>query len=1121
MRIVDRSRLYSASDLVNYMGCDHATLFDLRQLTHPVDLPADDAYTLLLQEKGLEHEAAYLQSLRQEGRRVVEVPSADDLATRAQLTVDALKSGADVIYQGALFAPPWHGYSDFLVRRDGVSSALGDYAYDIADTKLARRAKPKHVLQLCVYADLLKAVQGVAPPHLLVALGGGGREAVRSADVGAYYEFARRRFEAFVSSPPSIAMPEPCSHCAFCRWRTQCETTWGEADHLSLVANITKLQRAKLTHAGVSTMAGLGAAAPDLATDIRSETFVRLKTQARLQTARRERGDAEVVRLALAPGRGFNRMPAPAPGDLFFDMEGDPLFEGGLEYLFGVLSIADGKEVFSAHWAHDRENEKRAFEACLDAMVEHLAAHPDAHIYHYASYEESALKRLAMYHGTREKAVDDLLRGGKLIDLHRILREAVQIGEPSYSLKDVESYFFETKRSGDVTTAGDSIVMYERWRRLGDAAILEEIRAYNELDCRSTWKCRDWLIAQRPGEAEWRSDASIVPDTPKKQAKRADADAKTAALTERLLSCVDDDLAWRQLLAHLLEFHRREAKPAWWAQFTRAEMSEEELIDDAECIGALTRTANPPWADKKSMVFEFVFPPQDFKFRIGDEPVRAETLEPAGEIVALDEETRTIALKLGPSRPRFGPSLSIIPKGPVGDQVLRDAIYRFGDSVTGHASRYSALIDVMRAAPPRFTSRPAGASIIDSDADVVGAAIRTIADLDRSCLLIQGPPGAGKTHLASHAVVELLKAGKRVGVASHSHKAINALLTAVDKRATDSGVSFRGIKKASNEQQFFPDSRNIENTLDPDEATDGGHQLIAGTAWVFARPNLDQRLDYLFIDEGGQVSLANVLAMGVSTRNIVLIGDQMQLAQPIQGDHPGGSGRSALEHMLGSFATVPADRGVFLPVTRRMHPSICQFISDAVYEGRLHADEDAARQRLILNVDADPDALAPTGLRFVDVVHEGCAQRSPQEAERLKRTYDALLGQRWSDREGVERELRVDDILVVTPYNMQANLLQSVLPDRARVGTVDKFQGQQAPVVLISMTTSSGDDLPRQIEFLYSKNRLNVAVSRARCLAVIFANPRLLEIGCNTIAQMRLVNTLCWAKLYSEANRAN
>jgi uncharacterized protein len=389
--------------------------------------------------------------------------------------------------------------------------------------------------------------------------------------------------------------------------------------------------------------------------------------------------------------------------------------------------------------------------------------------------------------------------------------------------------------------------------------------------------------------------------------------------------------------------------------------------------------------------------------------------------------------------------------------------------------------------------------------------------LQDSYLLIQGPPGAGKTFTASHAIVALLAAGKNVGVASNSHKAINTLLGAVEEVATKRRLSFRGVKKSSNEGQFLAGARCIANTLSNDEAVKTDYQLVAGTAWLFARPELDARLDYLFVDEAGQVSLANIVAMGVSARNIVLIGDQMQLSQPIQGDHPGDSGKSALEYLLADAATVPVDRGIFLPVTRRMHPRVCAFISEAVYHGRLRSDDDAAVQQLLIDHNRDPEALVEAGVRFVEVAHQGCAQRSAEEADRLRRTYDALLGQRWRDRRRQERVIGVNDILVVSPYNMQVNLLQSVLPAGSRVGTVDKFQGQEAVVVLISMTTSSGEDLPRQIEFLYSRNRLNVAISRARCLAVVFASPRLLEISCSTVDQMKLVNTLCWVKAYSSA----
>ena len=306
----------------------------------------------------------------------------------------------------------------------------------------------------------------------------------------------------------------------------------------------------------------------------------------------------------------------------------------------------------------------------------------------------------------------------------------------------------------------------------------------------------------------------------------------------------------------------------------------------------------------------------------------------------------------------------------------------------------------------------------------------------------------------------------------------------------------------------------IVDMFDNDEVGPG-FNLVAGTAWLFARPDFDQSFDALFVDEAGQVSLGNLVAMGVSARNIVLVGDQMQLSQPIQGTHPGPSGLSALEFLLGEHATVPPERGIFLEVTRRMHPDVSRFISEAMYEGRLHSHPSTSVQKLVLTPDADP-SLKPSGLSFVPVTHQDCRQKSEEEAQRIQAIFNSLLAQRWIDRQGVERCMVVSDILVVSPYNMQVNLLKSVLPDRARVGTVDKIQGQEAPVVIVSMTTSSADDMPRDMEFLFSRNRLNVAISRARSLAIIVANPLLLEAPCNRVDQIPLVNTLCFARAYAD-----
>lgn len=1114
--------IFSASDLVNFMGCAHATVLDVRNLSSPATFPPDDETAALLQQKGIEHERAYLQRLRDDGATVAEIATQGSLKERAEATTRAMRDGFDIVYQGAFLSGRWHGYSDFLIRRPGVPSALGDHAYDVADTKLSRSAKAKHVLQLCVYADLLAEVQGMPPLRMHVVLGSGEVASLQTSAVIHYFSFARRRFESFVNSVPETSAGDPCGHCTFCRWSERCGADWEASDHLSIVAGMGRSQMAALRTAGVPNLVALselvdGTRIPGMQTG----TVARLTAQARLQAHERQTGEKQIERLPSAPGRGFARLPRPDPGDMFFDMEGDPLFEGGLEYLFGIVALdGQGVDRFHEFWAHDREAEKAAFEQAVDFMTDCLAKHPGAHIYHYAAYEQSALKRLAMYHGTRETEVDDLLRGDRLVDLYKVVAEGIRTSEPRYSIKNMEAFYLPGGREGAVKTAGDSIVIYERWRRIGGEALLRDIADYNELDCRSTRMCRDWLLTLRPPETPWFEGRALAPPDPAKMAKRIEAEERTRVLGEALLA--GGETPWRRLLVDLLEFHRREAKPTWWAMFARQEMDGDQLLDDAECLADLQpHPSRRPYQDKQSVVHTFTFPAQDFKFRLGDKPLRSGTLEPAGEIVSLDEDEQLIELKLGPSRSPIAPGTSLIPAGPIGDKELRAAVHRFAEDVSRGGTRYPAIASILRRDRPRLRGRAPDEPIVPEGPEVTGPVISALEALACSYLLIQGPPGAGKTYTSAQAIVALLARGLRVGVASNSHKAINNLLKEVESVAIAQGQRLRGMKKSTRPDQALCSGRWIEDVVGGSgSGVAAHHQLVAGTAWLFAREELDQAIDFLFVDEAGQVSLANIVAMGTAARNIVLVGDQMQLSQPIKGTHPGGSGRSALEHLLEGHATVPADQGVFLPVTRRMHPDLCRFVSEAVYESRLKAEASTARQRIDVDFGADPQALAAAGLRFVDVAHSECTQRSSAEAERLAATYRALLEGRWTDRLGVERPITPEDILVVSPYNMQVELLRRTLPEGARVGTVDKFQGQEAPVVLVSMATSSGDDLPRNIEFLYSRNRLNVAISRARCLAVIYASPRLLEIPCSTIDQMQLVDGLCWAKHFAELQRS-
>jgi len=435
--------------------------------------------------------------------------------------------------------------------------------------------------------------------------------------------------------------------------------------------------------------------------------------------------------------------------------------------------------------------------------------------------------------------------------------------------------------------------------------------------------------------------------------------------------------------------------------------------------------------------------------------------------------------------------LSLVP-APINLQTVPDAVIAFADRFArGPTKADQALLDILMRRAPRLRGRAAGLPIRNPGEPLTDAVIRAVVDLDHSYLFLQGPPGTGKTYTAAEAIVALLRAGKRVGVSSNSHKAINKLLLEVEKHAKASGFRFNGAKKGNKddpETEF--NSLNITTIFDSKEASPQ-HRLVGGTVFHFCDEDQRGTYDYLFVDEAGQVSLGNLVAMAGAAANIVLVGDQMQLPQPVQGVHPGETGLSSLEYLLEDKANVPEDRGILLNETRRLHPTLCAFISEAIYDGRLEAHPSTAGRHLVLRPGVSA-ALRPAGLSFVPVAHDGCTQSSRAEAEAIARLVAELQTQ-IVVREGEESALTLDDILIVAPYNLQVNLLKQLLPQGAQVGSVDKFQGQEAAVVIVSMTTSKGVDAPRGTEFLFNPNRFNVAVSRAQCLALVVHGAELLD----------------------------
>ncbi|MGK2851625.1 MAG: TM0106 family RecB-like putative nuclease [Candidatus Limnocylindrales bacterium] len=1135
----DGTVLLSATDLVGFLACDHLSTLELGRIAGRWERPhrSDDPTIALIQEKGDLHEAAYLDDLRAQGLRVVEIPKGDlrtpdDLRTAQASTLAAMRDGADVVFQATFFDGRWRGHADFLFERaDRPSPGLGSWSYDIADTKLARSVKGGAILQMCVYADLLERLQGIAPEHLEVITGDRVRHPFRTADFAPYFRFVKARFEARVAAGPdgdAGTYPDPVDHCRVCTWLPSCISRRRADDHPSLVAGLSRLDTERFEQAGSTTLTAIAQRPLEApVADMREGRRVRLREQARVQLHKLQTGSSlwELIEPdPTDPGRGLAALPEPSPWDLFFDIEADPwATEVGLEYLLGVVEAVDGEPVYHAIWATDQDQERDAFLAFLRLVTDRLDAHPEMHVYHYGGYESGAIKRLMARHGVGADEVDRLLRGDILVDLLNVVRQGIRGSVESYSLKQVEKEYMPV-RQGPVTEAGFSVVAFETWLKERDQTILDGIADYNRDDCVSTYRLRAWLEDWRShAMARWPALAWARPMPRDGAASEALSEwqAQIAALEDRLhhLAAQGTDGAQADalhLLADLLDWHRREEKSQWWRWYElKDELTVEDLVGERDAIGGLAFIDERP--DGKMVVRRYRFEPQDHGFDPGDAPIDKGTGKGAGTIIALDDEQGIVTLSRSRNAAWPHPT-ALLPIKPIDSRVIKEALKRVADAVVEDGidgdGPFRAARDFLLRRSPRLRSAPWGASALALPGESASdAAIRLAPALETTVLPIQGPPGTGKTWTAARMILALVRDGKTVGITAQSHKTISNLLEAVHE-ALDDGAhpAPRVLQRAGpldDHAGHLPFVTLADNGQVASALEDSRVDIVAGTPWVFARPEFEGRIDVLFVDEAGQMSAANVVAMGRATHSIVLVGDPNQLPMVSQGVHPGRAGASALEHLVGDAITVPADRGLFLDVTRRLHPAINAYISDTFYDGRLTAHRSTEGQR----VDALEPSLDGAGIRWIPVPHEGNGPRSREEAEVVARLVAALVGRTWTDAKGHSRPIAVGDVIVVAPYNAQVAEIQAALQRRigrpGNVGTVDKFQGREGAVAIYSMASSSREDAPRDMGFLYSRNRLNVAVSRARALAIVVASPRLLEAGCRTPDQMHAVSALC------------
>ncbi|MPZ49021.1 MAG: TM0106 family RecB-like putative nuclease [Dehalococcoidia bacterium] len=1156
MQQIDGRLVFSATDLVGFLECRHLANLERAAIEGNLRRPQRvDPVLDRIAQRGLEHEASFLERLNSDGLTIVEVGRDDALTPSERVargrdaTLRAMRAGADIIYQGVLFDGRRLGYADFL-RRVERPSNLGEWSYEVWDTKLARHATSSAVLQLCMYSELVGALQGRNPEEMHLALGGVQRETVsfRVADYAAYCRSAARDFEALLDDPsqsfPVLTRPEPVEHCGVCRWTVECRTQWQAEDDLSLVANLTSIQRRALHAIEITTRTGLAepkATLPERLDGAGREPLARIHAQASIQV-RGER-ESRMISERIAPARnrdgtliannGLLMLPEPSSGDLFFDIEGDPFFGSdevdGIDYLFGVTEPGrpdpEGAPSFHTFWAIEggtvtTSAEQRAFETLIDLIMDRITADPTLHVYHYAPYEPTAMKRLAGRYGTREVEVDRLLRGGVFIDLYRAVRQGIRASVESYSIKRLEP-LYGFNRMVDLRDAGKSIVEFETWLELGQgeerSELLAQIEGYNRDDCASAYHLRAWLEEQRAALAGELGDLPrlTMPD----QAETEDSDSQKAVqqLVDTLMAELPedhggwlDDHRGRWLLAQLLNWHRREAKSFWWRYFfLRDELTDAERREEPDALGELAfeRSWPDPAPRARSTIYRFRFPPQEHKIRAGDSPHDPETGRPPGMIVNFDDEHGIVDIRLGTGKVAPTPT-SLIPHDYFRPEPKPESLQRLARWVLEHGidapGAYRAARDLLMRRPPRAGQRD-GEALVKNGEDPQYAGRRLALGLEESYLAVQGPPGSGKSSVGAQMIVDFVAAGKIVGVTANSHKVIGELLEKAAKAANERGVSIAIGQRTNDDEPAFRGATHLkDNDTARDSLTDRSLNVVGGTSWLWAREDMAASVDVLFIDEAGQMSLADALAASLSAIDLVLLGDPQQLDQPLQGSHPPGADLSALAHVLDRERVIPDHLGIFLNGTWRLHPSITAYTSEVFYEGRLHSHP--GREAIALT-GATP--ITGTGIRYIAVAHDGHSSDSHEEAAVIATHVRELLASNptWTDAKGVTTTLTERDILIITPYNAQVAALSEDLPT-LRIGTVDKFQGQEAPISIYSMATSSAELAPRGMEFLYSLNRLNVATSRAQCLAVVVASPMLLRARCNTPRQMRLANAL-------------
>ena len=1125
MKISKDRFLTSPGDLNNFIACKFTIKNEIKFLKKEISKSEEKVNDKLWKKMGIEHEKKNYQLLKKKYKKSITIQSDLDEKKRFDETIKAMESGFDLIYHAYLVDGDLRGEADFLIKCN-TPSKFGTYSYEVYDTKITRNLRPRHITQITAYSDMVGKIQKVLPDKMHLIDGADEEHSFKTLEYIDLFNHGKKEFLKFLSNVNKEKIyPEKCSYCNLCNWRDVCDKIWEDDNYINLVAGSNKSQIEKLKKKKVKTVEQLSKTKL-LATDLKinTESFERIKSQAQLQEEKRKTGKDKIIFLDPDFGKGFYKLPKPDDGDIFFDIEGFPRMNRPFEYLHGLYYREKGKFKFKDLWAKkfDRESEKNIFIELINFFEKHFEKYPNAHIYHYAPYEKRAIRELAAAFSAEfpkgDIINDNLLRKEKYVDLFNIVKQCIRTSEKDLSLKSIEK-FYNFERKADIVKADDSVIKYDNWIATKDEKNKKDIISYNKEDCISTYYLREFLVKNKPENINW----FLKPEPINKEDKESH---KYRRKTPNKLSReeVELDLNNRlekkknksnenfvENLKNFIGFHWKSNKPEFWEVFDRAEKTHLELEDDTECIANCVLIDDNPKITDDGFIYSYRFNDQNYKLKEGKRAFDAHQIKSIGTIYSIEEKfpDKNI-VKIFVSKKRKNvemPSLLTLgndtpPQVHQHDQALNKFL---NDYIENEGKNYKSIMDMLEKSNPDIKGLKKGSNLIDEQKDLISQSSEIVQNLNNSYLSIQGPPGTGKTYSSANIIIELMKSGKKVGVTSNSHEAIKTLLIAIEQQAEKQNFKFNGMRKARSSDKY--DWKFIKDITTGKPLNFEDYLLYAGTSWFFVDPRMNKTLDYLFIDEAGQVTLGTTIANATAAKNLVLIGDQMQLSQPMRAKHEGYAKLSSLDFVLENNDTIPPDKGIFLNITRRLNKKICNYISTSFYDSRLTSDP--ITETRSVNLKLDP--IKNEGLFYVPIEHSGCSQRSDEEADLIEKTYNRIINKEFKVGKKLGK-ISSKDIMVVAPYNAQANNIRERLKkknDDVRVGTIDLFQGQEAKVVLISMTSSDVESLPRHKDFFFSRNRLNVAISRAECVAIIIFNENLLLASTSSIKEMKLMNSFC------------